>query len=80
MGKGRYYRCPGPLRRGPLMDTVSLRARYRPMEIGDHASLIQAEGPRMYVVTARGVEIDTPDYPTALRLFRRWALPESEDS
>jgi hypothetical protein len=49
------------------------------MDVGDHASAIQAEGPQRFTVTVRGVEIDTPDYGTALRLFRRWALPESEE-
>ena len=62
-----------------MLDPVSLVAHYRPMDVGDHASAIQAEGPQRFIVTARGVEIDTPDYGTALRLFRRWALPESED-
>jgi hypothetical protein len=62
-----------------MTDTVSLVAHYRPMDVGDHASAIQAEGAKLYTVTAQGVEIDTPDYPTALRLFKRWALPESED-
>ena len=61
------------------MDTVSLRAHYRPIQYGGRGGQLDGEAPQMYTVTARGVEIDTPDYPTALRLFRRFALPESEE-
>jgi hypothetical protein len=61
-----------------MTDTVSLRAVYRPILGIGRGGQLDGEAPQMYVVTARGVSIDTPDPATAWRLFRRWAVPEEE--
>ena len=53
-------------------DLVSLVAEYAP------GGALQGDAPLGYTVTARdgALVARCPDYPTALRYFRRWTQPE----
>ena len=61
-----------------MTDTVSLHAVYRPIQYGGRGDQLDGEAPQRYIISACGVSIETLDYGTALRLFRRWALPKEE--